>query len=125
MLSYPQELVYQETPMQETLHRLTSKHPVTFERDNGDIEDVIVDPLIKQLREAIFGEDGRNGRAAESRARLPLSVPALDLYQEIDDWDTASRSCNPFMRTPSKRGRSRPRRSWTTRTTSPSVQLMH
>jgi len=74
--------------MLHALARLTKPHTVTLERDDGTETTGHAAPLIQQLRDAIFGEDGRNGGVAESRARLPLSAPALDLYQCIDDWIT-------------------------------------
>lgn len=75
--------------MQQTLERLTKRHTVTIHRD-PPLADTIAtaDALIAQLREAIFGEDGRNGGQSESRSRLPLSAPALDLYETIDAWIT-------------------------------------
>ncbi|MGK0740407.1 DUF7341 domain-containing protein [Leucobacter sp. Z1108] len=72
--------------MQELLKRLTTTHYIKIERDSAVLQNrVKVDPLIKQLREAIFGEDGRNGGSGESRSRLPLSAPALDLYNAIEE----------------------------------------
>lgn len=71
--------------MQDILHRLTRPHSIEITRDDGSTVIATAEPLLQQLREAIFGEDGRNGGTAQSRARLPLSAPALDLYQAIDD----------------------------------------
>lgn len=75
--------------MQSALERLTRPHQITIHRDPPLADTTAAaGPLIEQLREAIFGEDGRNGGSAESRARLPLSAPALDLYTKIDEWVT-------------------------------------
>lgn len=75
--------------MLSALARLTTVHTITIHRD-PPLDDLTATaaPLLEQLREAIFGEDGRNGGSGESRARLPLSAPALDLYDMIDEWVT-------------------------------------
>lgn len=73
--------------MQSALTRLTRPHEITVYRDPPYADTTATAaPLLAQLREAIFGEDGRNGGSAESRARLPLSAPALDLYETVDEW---------------------------------------
>lgn len=72
--------------MQDILDRLTIRTKARVQRDDGSIHEAAYsEPLIAQLREAIHGEEIRSGAPSSSKERLPLSVPALDLYQSIDD----------------------------------------
>lgn len=72
--------------MQDLIDRLTIRTKARVRRDDGSIHEAAYsEPLIAQLREAIHGEEIRSGAPSSSKERLPLSVPALDLYQSIDD----------------------------------------
>jgi hypothetical protein len=73
----------EELPAWDDLIRdLTREHPESVKTDNGT-EYKMVDGLLKQLRDELFGGSNR-GATSGNKTKLPLNAPALDLYTLID-----------------------------------------
>lgn len=64
------------------VERLTRQHRVAVTTDNGVVF-ATEDGLLQQLREAVFGDSGKNGGTA-NKSKLPMNAPALDLLTLID-----------------------------------------
>lgn len=71
--------------MQDTLslvHDLTRDHKTTIEHDDGTRSYVDELSLLAQLQDAITGKSSGGG-GSSSRDRAPISLKAVDLWQEI------------------------------------------
>lgn len=66
----------------DLLHQLTRTHKTTIENDDGTRTYVDVYSYLEQLQGAINGASSGGG-GSSSRARTPISLKALDLWQSI------------------------------------------
>lgn len=64
------------------VERLTREHRVAVTTDNGVVF-ATEDGLLQQLRDAVFGDGGKNG-GTSNKAKLPMNAPALDLLTLLD-----------------------------------------
>lgn len=64
------------------VERLTRTHKVVVNTDNG-IVFATEDGLLQQLRDAVFGDGGKNG-GTSNKSKLPMNAPALDLLTLLD-----------------------------------------
>ena len=68
---------------QELIEELTRPYPTVLARDNGEVEVTWLDPLLKQLREAVFGGKESTGGVSGFESKLPIDAAALDLLTDI------------------------------------------